>query len=197
MKKSNIILLSITGVILLLFMNGCNSYNNLSETDEGINKQWKQVEVRYQERMDKTKNLLAIVQKAANFEKGTLTEVMQARSAATQVKVNIDNLTPENIAKFQKAQDAFGSSLSRLMAVAENYPQLKSVEAFRDFQIQYDEMENKISRERFVFNEIVGNYNTSIRRIPSKIWANLFGFEKRGYFESKTGSSNAPDISNM
>lgn len=197
MKKSTIVLLSILGLVVLLLGNGCSSYNSLSTSDEGITQQWKQVEVAYQARMDKTKNLLAIVQKAANFEKSTLKEVMEARSAATQVRLNVDQLTPENVAKFQKAQDAFGSSLGRLMAVAENYPQLQSVGAFRDFQAQYEGMENRISTERMRFNEQVGNYNTAIRRLPKKIWASLFDFERRGYFEASKGSSNAPDISNM
>jgi LemA protein len=197
MKKSTIILLSVVGLFVLVLGNGCSSYNSMSSQDEGITQQWKQVEVAYQARMDKTKNLLAIVQKAANFEKGTLKEVMEARAAATQVKINVDQLTPENVAKFQKAQDAFGSSLGRLMAVAENYPQLQTVGAFRDFQAQYEGMENRIATERRYFNEAVGSYNTSIRRLPRKIWASMFDFERRGYFEASKGASNAPDISNM
>ncbi|MBP6460482.1 MAG: LemA family protein [Crocinitomicaceae bacterium] len=197
MKKSTIILLSVVGLFVLVLGNGCSSYNSMSSQDEGITQQWKQVEVAYQARMDKTKNLLAIVQKAANFEKGTLKEVMEARAAATQVKINVDQLTPENVAKFQKAQDAFGSSLGRLMAVAENYPQLQTVGAFRDFQAQYEGMENRIATERRYFNEAVGSYNTSIRRLPRKIWASMFDFERRGYFEASRGASNAPDISNM
>jgi LemA protein len=197
MKKSSIILYSILGVFVLIMFNGCSSYNALSKQDEGINGQWQQVEVSYQARMDKTKNLLAIVEKAADFEKGTLKEVMEARSAATQIKLSVDDLTPENLAKFQKAQEAFGSSLGRLMAVAENYPQLKSVDAFRDFQTQYEGMENRISTERRRFNDVVQKYNTSIRVLPRKIWASLFGFEKRGYFEAAEEASSAPDISNM
>ena len=197
MKKSTIILLSVVGLFVLVLGNGCSSYNSMSSQDEGITQQWKQVEVAYQARMDKTKNLLAIVQKAANFEKGTLKEVMEARAAATQVKINVDQLTPENVAKFQKAQDSFGSSLGRLMAVAENYPQLQTVGAFRDFQAQYEGMENRIATERRYFNEAVGSYNTSIRKLPRKIWASMFDFERRGYFEAAQGASNAPDISNM
>lgn len=197
MKKSYIILLSILGLFLLISVNGCSSFNKMSTQDEAITQQWKQVEVVYQARMDKTKNLLAIVQKAGNFEKSTLMEVMEARSAATQVKISVDDLSPENIAKFQKAQDSFGSSLGRLMAVAENYPDLQTVSAFRDFQAQYEGMENRIATERRRFNDQVGIYNAAIRRIPRKIWANMFGFEKRGYFESSPNAETAPDISNM
>ena len=197
MKTSSIILLVIAGLVVLLGFNGCSSFNSMSGSDEEVNKQWQQVEVAYQARMDKTKNLLAIVEKAGNFEKSTLKEVMEARASATQVKISTDELTPENIAKFQKAQDAFGSSLGRLMAVSENYPNLQTVGAFRDFQAQYEGMENRISTERNRFNEIVGNYNASIRKFPRRIWAGMFGFEKRGYFQGSEGSENAPDISNM
>jgi LemA protein len=147
--------------------------------------------------MDKTKNLFAIVQSSADFERETLREVMEARSKATSIQINADNLTPEKIAEFEKAQNAFGSSLGRLMAVAENYPQLKTVDAFRDFQAQYEGMENRIATERRRFNEVALEFNTYIRRFPKNMWAGAFGFEKRGYFESQEGAETAPDIQNM
>jgi LemA protein len=197
MKKSNIKQYIFLGILALVFISGCSSFNSLSSKDEEINKQWQQVEVRYQARLDKTGNLLAIVEKAGAFEKGTLIEVMEARSAATQVKISVDELTPENIAKFQKAQNALGSSLGRLMAVAENYPQLQTIDAFRDFQAEYASMENTISRERNLFNEAVGDYNTSLRKFPRNLWARLFDFSKRAYFKSDEGSQKAPDIKNM
>ncbi|MCK6649444.1 MAG: LemA family protein [Bacteroidia bacterium] len=177
--------------------NGCGSYNSMVTKDEGVTAQWQQVEVAYQARMDKTKNLFEIVQGAADFEKGTLKEVMEARSAATQIKLSVDDLTEENLAKFQKAQDAFGSSLGRLMAVAENYPQLQAVGAFRDFQAQYEGMENRIATERRRFNEVAQDYNTYIRRFPRNIWAGMFGFDKRAYFQASEGAENAPDIKSM
>jgi LemA protein len=197
MKKSSIILLAIGGLIMLLGFGGCGSYNKMATADEGVTQQWQQVEVAYQARMDKTKNLLAIVEKAGAFEKSTLLEVMNARASATQVKINVDELTPENIAKFEKAQNAFGSSLGRLMAVSENYPNLKAVDAFRDFQAQYEGMENRIATERRRFNDNVGVFNAMIRRFPANIWAGLFGFEKRGYFQSAEGAETAPDVSEM
>lgn len=197
MKKSTIVLLVIAGLFLLIGFNGCGSYNSMVTKDEGVTAQWQQVEVTYQARMDKTKNLFEIVQGAADFERGTLKEVMEARSAATQIKLSVDDLTEENLAKFQKAQDAFGSSLGRLMAVAENYPQLQAVGAFRDFQAQYEGMENRIATERRRFNEVAQDYNTYIRRFPRNIWAGMFGFDKRAYFQASEGAENAPDIKSM
>ncbi len=197
MKKGTIILLVIAGIFLLIGFNGCGSYNTMVTMDEGVTGQWKQVEVAYQARMDKTKNLFEIVQSAADFERGTLKEVMEARSKATSIQINADNLTPEKLAEFEKAQNAFGSSLGRLMAVAENYPQLQSVGAFRDFQAQYEGMENRISTERMRFNEAAQGLNTYIRRFPKNIWAGIFNIDKRAYFEAQAGAETAPDIKSM
>lgn len=197
MKKSSITLLAIAGLALLIGFNGCSSYNSMTKKEEGVTAQWQQVEVAYQARMDKTKNLFQIVKSSADFESKTLKEVIEARSAATQVKINVEDLTEENMAKFQKAQDNFGSSLGRLMAVAESYPNLKSVDGFRDFQAQYEGMENRISTERMRFNEMAREYNTNIKVFPRKIWASMFGFDKKAYFSSAAGSENAPDIESM
>jgi len=197
MKRSTIVLLVIGGLLLLIGFNGCSSYNSMATKDEGVTGQWQQVEVAYQARMDKTKNLFEIVESAADFEKGTLKEVVAARAAATQIKLSVDELNEENIAKFQKAQDAFGSSLGRLMAISENYPTLQAVGAFRDFQAQYEGMENRIANERRVFNEVAKEYNTYIRRFPRNIWAGIFNFDRRAYFESAEGAENAPDIKGM
>ncbi len=197
MKQGTIILLVIAGLILLVGFNGCGSYNSMVTKQEGVTAQWQQVEVAYQARMDKTKNLFEIVQGAADFEKETLTQVMEARSKATSIQIDPTNLTPEKMAEFEKAQNAFGSSLGRLMAVAENYPQLQAVGAFRDFQAQYEGMENRIATERRRFNEVAQDYNTYIRIFPRNIWAGMFGFEKKTYFESQEGAETAPDIKSM
>jgi LemA protein len=197
MKKGTIILLSIVGLFLLIGFNGCSSYNSMVTMDEGVTAQWKQVEVAYQARMDKTKNLFEIVQSAADFEKTTLQQVMEARSKATSIQIDPSNITPEKLAEFEKAQNAFGSSLGRLMAVAENYPQLQSVQAFRDFQAQYEGMENRISTERMRFNEAAQGLNTYVRRFPKNIWAGIFGIQKRAYFEAQAGADTAPDIKSM
>jgi LemA protein len=197
MKKGTIILLSVLGFFTLVAFNGCSTFNTLSTKDEAVTGQWQQVEVAYQARMDKTKNLFEIVQGAADFEKQTLTDVIAARSKATSINIDASNLSPEKMAEFQKAQDAFGTSLGRLMAVAEQYPQLQAVGAFRDFQAQYEGMENRIATERRRFNEFAQDFNTSIRRFPRNIWAGIFNFNRRGYFESSEGAEVAPDIKSM
>jgi LemA protein len=197
MKKGTIILLSVLGFFTLIAFNGCSTFNTLSTKDEAVTGQWQQVEVAYQARMDKTKNLFEIVQGAADFEKQTLTDVIAARSKATSINIDASNLSPEKMAEFQKAQDAFGTSLGRLMAVAEQYPQLQAVGAFRDFQAQYEGMENRIATERRRLNEFAQDFNTSIRRFPRNVWAGLFDFNRRGYFESSEGAEVAPDIKSM
>lgn len=197
MKKGTIALLVVVGLIAILGMNGCSSYNNMVQQEEGVTASWKQVEKDYQARMDKTKNLFQIVQSSAEFERGTLKEVIEARSRATSIQISGDDLTEEKLAEFQKAQDAFGSSLGRLMAISESYPQLQSVQAFRDFQTQYEGMENRISTSRGRFNEAAQEYNTSIRKFPRNIWAGIFGFSKKAYFSAQAGAETAPDIESM
>lgn len=197
MKRSTIVLALIGLFVLMFGVKACNTQKALASMDEGVTAQWRQVEVAYQARMDKTKNLFEIVQASADFEKSTLKEVMEARSKATSVQINADNLTPEKIAEFEKAQNAFGSSLGRLMAVSENYPQLQAVQGFRYFQAQYEGMENRISTERMRFNEAVQNLNTYIRQFPTNIFAGMFGYQKRAYFEAQAGADTAPDIKSM
>ena len=197
MKKGTIALLVVLGLVALVAFNGCSSYNSMTRKDEGVTGQWQQVEVAYQARMDKTKNLFEIVQSAADFEKQTLKDVIEARSKATSIQIDASNLTADKLAEFQKAQDAFGTSLGRLMAVAESYPQLQAVQAFRDFQTQYEGLENRIATERRRFNEVVIEYNTYIRVFPRNLWAGLFRFDRRAYFQSAEGAEQAPDIKGM
>jgi LemA protein len=194
MKKIWIVL----GIIALLLFMGYSyfkgKYNSMVNMDELVTAQWQQVENVYQSRMDKSKNLMEIVKGAANFEKSTLQDVIEARSKATSIQINGDDLTPEKLAAFQKAQEGFGNSLGRLMAVAERYPELQAVQAFRDFQAQYEGMENRISVERMKFNEVVREFNTFIRRFPNNFIAGMFDFQKRPYFEAVEGAEQAPDI---
>lgn len=198
MSTSRIVLFSVLGLVLLIFFNGCSSYNSMVDREEnGVNKSWQQVEVQYQARMDKTKNLFEIVLANAEYEKSTLKEIIEARANATRVTVNIDDLSQENLDKFQKAQDQFGQALGRLLAVSENYPNLKASDAFIGFQAQYEGMENRIAKARGDYNDVVGDYNTYIRRFPRNIWAGLFGFEKKAYFQAKEGAEDAPDIKSM
>ena len=188
---------SLIVLILILYFYSKNSYNNLVALDENVTAQGHQVEVAYQARLDKTKNLFEIVLSSADFEKSTLTGIIEARSKASSVQINADNLTPEKIAEFEKAQNAFGQSLGRLLAISENYPQLKSTEAFRDFQTQYEGIENRIANERRKFNEAAQDLNTTIRSFPQNIWASMAHIEKRAYFESKAGAEDAPDIGKL
>jgi len=198
MSRSRIALFAVLGLLLVVIFNGCSTYNSMVDKEEnGVNKTWQQVEVQYQARMDKTKNLFEIVMANADYEKSTLKDIVEARANATRVTVNIDDMTQENLDKFQKAQDQFGQSLGRLLAVSENYPDLKASEAFIGFQAQYEGMENRIAKARGDFNDVVGDFNTYIRRFPRNIWAGIFGFEKKAYFQAQEGAELAPDIKSM
>ncbi len=189
-------LIVILGLVLMGVFS-CSSYNSMATAEQTVKKQWAQVEDSYQSRMDKTKNLLAIVQKAANFEKETLTDIIEARAKATSIQIDANNLTPENIEKFQAAQDQFGQSLGRLMMTVERYPELKSVDAFRDFQTQYEGIENRISTERKRYNIEVETFNKKIVTFPKNLMAKMFGFKEFGFFKAAVGAETAPDISNM
>ncbi len=198
MKRPSNSILIIGGILLLIFVNGCSTYNNLvKKEEEGVTKTWQNVEVQYQARMDKTKNLFEVVLANADYEKSTLTEIVNARANATKVQLNVENLTEENLKKYQKAQDQFGQSLGKLLAISENYPQLRANEAFLGFQAQYEGMENRIAKARTDFNDVVGDYNKYIRTFPKNIWANVFGFDKKAYFEASEGAETAPDIKSM
>jgi LemA protein len=164
------------------------------EKQEAVTSQWAQVENVYQRRADLIPNLVNTVKGAANFEKETLEGVIAARASATQVKIDANNLNPEAIAKFQKAQEGLSGALSRLMVVAEKYPELKANQNFLELQSQLEGTENRISVERLKFNETVKDYNTYIRKFPNNMISGMFGFEKKGYFEAAAGSDKAPEV---
>lgn len=185
-------------LIAVLFVIGLwigTTYNGLVRKDEAVQAAWSQVENVYQRRMDLIPNLVNTVKGSADFERTTLQEVIQARTEATQVKIDPAQLTEENIAQFQKAQDALGSSLSRLLVTVERYPELKSSKNFSELQSQIEGTENRITVERQKFNEVVRQYNTYIRRFPKNLISGMFGFEKKGYFEATEGAENAPEVS--
>lgn len=184
--------LGIIGVVALWLMS---YYNGTITAAEAVEKTWGDVLVRYQERADKTKNLLEIVKGAADFEQETLREVIEARSKASSINLTADQLTPENLKAFEEAQAQFTGALSRLMVTVERYPDLKAVAAFRDFQAQYEGMENRISVERRKFNDAVRLYNLRVKRFPGNMLAGFFGFAEKGYFQAAEGTENAPDIS--
>ena len=169
-------------------------YNKMVQKDEGCSKAWANVENAYQRRMDLIPNLVKTVQGAADYEKGTLTEVIEARAKATSVQVDPSNLTEESLAKFQAAQDQLSSALSRLMVVVERYPELKANQNFLELQAQLEGTENRIAVERGKFNETVNDYNSYIRRFPNNIIAGIFNFDKKGYFKAAEGADKAPDV---
>jgi LemA protein len=180
-------------IMAIPFITGCG-YNKMVEKEENVAAQWSQVENVYQRRADLIPNLVNTVKGAADFERETLTEVIEARSKATSVNVNANELNPESIRQFQQAQSGLQSALSRLMVVVERYPELKANQNFRDLQAQLEGTENRISVERRRFNEAARDYNTYIRKFPKNIMANIFGFEKKGYFEADEGAEKPPEV---
>jgi LemA protein len=179
--------------MLIPLLSGCG-YNTMVELDEGVTRQWAQVENAYQRRADLIPNLVATVKGYADFEQETLTAVIEARSKATGINVNPENLTPEAIQQFEAAQGQLTGALSRLMVVVEKYPDLKANQNFLELQSQLEGTENRISFERMKFNESTGQYNTYIRRFPRNIIANIFGFDKKEYFQAKEGADQAPVV---
>lgn len=197
MKRSTIILIVVVLFLSIVGMNGCSTYNGLVTKEESVEAAWKQVENQYQRRMDLIPNLVAVVKNYADFEKSTLEAVVNARASATKVTMNVDEMTPENIEKFNQAQQAVSSSLARLLVVSENYPDLKANQNFRDLQAQIEGTENRIGTERMRFNEVVQDYNTHVRKFPRNIWAGMFGFQKREYFKMAEGADTAPDVNDL
>jgi LemA protein len=173
---------------------GRSSYNGLVQKDTTVENAWANVQTQYQRRADLIPNLVRTVQGAANFEKSTLQAVIEARSKATSVNLNADQLTPENIQKFQAAQDQLSGSLSRLLAVAENYPQLKATQNFSELQAQLEGTENRITVARNDFNGVATSYNQSVRSFPNNIFAGVFGFQRRGLFEASQAAQSAPTV---
>ena len=191
MKRNTIIIIAAIVAIVGYCMS---SYNTLVGQDEAVGTAWSNVENQYQRRVDLIPNLVNTVKGYASHEKETFEAVVSARAKATQTTVDIDDLTPEKIAAYQKAQGELGSALGRLLAITENYPELKANENFKELQAQLEGTENRISTERHKFNEVAKTYNTSIRRFPKNIIASMFGFEKRPYFEAQEGVEKAPEV---
>jgi LemA protein len=190
-------ILAVVGVVvLLLAWRGCSSYNNLVGLDEGVNSAWAQVQNQYQRRADLIPNLVETVKGAANFERETLEAVIQARANATRPEINAENLlnNPQAFQQFQQAQDNLGAALGRLMVVVERYPELKANQNYLDLQTQLEGTENRIAVERKRFNEVVQNYNSTRRVFPTNIFAGMFGFQQRPYFEAAAEAQAAPKV---
>ena len=183
----------LVALVALVSLNSCG-YNTMTEKEEAVNKAWSNVENQYQRRSDLIPNLVNTVKGYAQHEQSTLTAVLEARSKATQISVNADDLTPEKLKEYQAAQGQVTSALGKLLAITEAYPDLKANENFKELQAQLEGTENRISVERRNFNEVVGDYNTYIRKFPQNIMASIFGFEKRAYFEAEAGSEKAPKV---
>lgn len=191
MKKTWIIVIAVIAVIAIYFTS---TYNSMVAQEEAVSTAWSNVENQYQRRSDLIPNLVNTVRGYAAHEKETFDAVVSARAKATQTTVSIDDLTPEKMQAYQRAQGEVGSALSRLLAVTENYPELKANENFKELQAQLEGTENRISVERRKFNETARGYNTAIRKFPRNIVAGMFGFEKHPYFEAEEGSEKAPEV---
>ena len=191
MKKSTIGLIVVICAIAIWLIS---SYNGMVKMDEEVSAAWSNVENQYQRRADLIPNLVNVVKGYASHEKETFEAVVSARSKATQVTVDPENLTPEKLQEYQKAQGELGATLGRLLAVTESYPELKANENFKELQAQLEGTENRISVERRNFNEIARKYNSSIRSFPRSIIAGMFGFETRPYFEAEEGANKAPEV---
>ena len=194
MNSKTIRTLIIVGVVLIAFLWIKGSYNTLVDTDENLTKSWNNVEAAYQTRIDKITQIAETVSAEAKFEKSTLTEITNARASAGQVKLTSDQLTPENLNKFESAQQ---SSFSRMMIVLERYPDLKSTKGFENLQFEISEIENRINTARTDYNAAVQGYNLNVRKFPSNIFAGMFGFEKKSGFAADKGSEKRANVKGL
>ena len=191
MKKSTIIIIVVAALVAVW---GISSYNGLVSMDEGVQTKWADVETQYQRRADLIPNLVNTVKGYAAHESETLQAVVEARAKATSMNIDPSNMSAEQIANFQKAQDGVSSALSRLLVTVEKYPDLKANENFKELQAQLEGTENRISVARRDYNESARKYNTTLRSFPKNILAGMFGFEKKAYFEAQEGSEQAPTV---
>ena len=195
MKKSTITILVVVGVLAIIVLWGISVNNSLVTKDENVSKAWSQVENAYKRRMDLIPQLVNTVQGVANYEKSVLTEVTNARAGVQQTQVDPSQLSEEQIAAYQKAQDNLTKALANTIKVTvERYPELTATQGFRDLQAQLEGTENRITVERGKFNEAVQEYNTKIRRFPTSIIAGMLGFDKKGYFTAPEEAAEPVDV---
>lgn len=190
MKK---VFLYVVGLFFLFTLNSCG-YNTMVTMEEQVAAAWSQVENQYQRRADLIPNLVNTVRGYADFERETLTEVIEARSRATSINVDANELDPEQVQRFQQAQEQLSGALSRLLVTVERYPELKANQNFLELQAQLEGTENRIAVERQRFNETVQSYNSYIRQFPQNVIAGWFDFERKGYFEAQSGAEQAPTV---
>src|SRR5688572_9506158 len=190
----NLTLLIVLGLVLILGVWSCSGYNSLVKEDENVKKSWNNVQTEYQKRYDLVDNLVNTVKGAAKFEQETLTQVIQARSKASSIQLNADQLTPENIQKFDQAQSELSGSLSRLLVSVERYPELKATQNFLQLQNQLDGIEGDVRNARRVFNESVNTYNKKVRTFPTNLFAGIFGFSAKEGFKADQGAEKVPKV---
>ena len=189
MKKKFLPILIVVAIVVIALLWGIGVRNKLVQGEENVTQAWAQVENVYKRRADLIPQLVATVQGAANYEKSTMTEVIEARAKAGSVQVDANNLTEANVAEFQRAQDQLSSALTRSMnIVVERYPELTATQGFRDLQVQLEGTENRIATERGRFNEMVNVFNRQLRVFPNNVVAGICGFGKKGYFTAPEGS---------
>ncbi|MBO5465842.1 MAG: LemA family protein [Prevotella sp.] len=192
--KKNLGLVITLAIVAVIVIWGVSGYNGLVSMDEGVQNKWADVETQYQRRADLIPNLVNTVKGYAAHEKETLEGVVKARSEATSVKIDPENMTAEQMAQYQKAQNGVSSALSKLLLVVEKYPDLKGNQNFLELQSQLEGTENRITVARRDFNGAAKEYNTAIRKFPKNILAGMFGFEKKAYFEAQEGAEKAPEV---
>ena len=190
----NLGILVVVAILLIFGVWGCSGYNGLVKQDETVKQAWNNVNTEYQKRADLVENLVNTVKGAANFEQETLTKLVEARAKATSINLTADQLTPENMAKFQEAQGQMSGALSRLLAVVENYPDLKANQNFLKLMDQNESIENDIRNSRRTFNEAINGYNTRVRSFPMNLLSGMFGFKAKEGFKADEGAEKAPKV---
>lgn len=190
--KSRTTLYVILGIVVILFFWGCGAYNGLVTANQEVKTKWSNVETNYQRRTDLYNSVIKTIEGSANFEKSTLTEVVQARAKATSINVDIND--PKSLEAYQNAQAGLQSSFGKLLAVVERYPDLKTTAAFQGFQTQIEGTENRINVARQDYNASVQSYNLKVKTFPGNIFAGIFGFHEKAFYKADPGSEKAPDI---
>lgn len=194
MKKKFVPIIIVAAVVVILVAWAISAYNGLVVKDEACSKQWSKVESQYQRRMDLIPNLVNTVKGYAYHEEATLLKVIEARNQASQVKIDAENMTQEQLNSFQQSQENLSSAIRGLNIVVEKYPDLKANQNFLELQSQLEGTENRIAVERQRYSDVVNEYNTSVRRFPNSVFASMFGFDKKPYFEAQSGAENAPKV---
>lgn len=190
----NLTLYIVLGLVFILLLWGGCGYNSLVKEDENVKRTWNNVQTEYQKRYDLVDNLVNTVKGAAKFEQETLTQVIQARSKASSIQLNADQLTPENMQKFEQAQGELSGALSRLLVSVERYPELKATQNFLQLQNQLNGIEDDVRNSRRLFNESVNTYNTKVRRFPTNLYAGILGFKAKEGFKADPGAEKAPKV---